>query len=100
MNGPSSDSTLRPRLLSIAYRMTGSRTDAEDLVQETLLRVHLAGRREQIESVEAYATTVLTRLTVDHLRSARVRREAYVGPWLPEPVPDEPGGGIRDGDAE
>jgi RNA polymerase sigma-70 factor (ECF subfamily) len=89
MTEPSTDSTLRSRLLSIAYRMTGSRTDAEDLVQEAMLRVHLAAERQRIESVEAYATTVLTRLAVDHLRSARVRRETYVGPWLPEPVAGE-----------
>jgi RNA polymerase sigma-70 factor (ECF subfamily) len=100
MNEPSTDSTLRPRLLSIAYRMTGSRTDAEDLVQEAMLRVHLAAERQRIESVEAYATTVLTRLAVDHLRSARVRRESYVGPWLPEPVADDPGGRALEGDAE
>jgi RNA polymerase sigma-70 factor (ECF subfamily) len=100
MTEPSTDSTLRSRLLSIAYRMTGSRTDAEDLVQEAMLRVHLAAERQRIESVEAYATTVLTRLAVDHLRSARVRRETYVGPWLPEPVAGEPGGKAREGDAE
>jgi RNA polymerase sigma-70 factor (ECF subfamily) len=80
----------RERLVSIAYRMVGSRSEAEDLVQETLLRVHLASEREQIESVDAYATTVLTRLAIDHLRSARVRRETYVGPWLPEPIDVDP----------
>jgi RNA polymerase sigma-70 factor (ECF subfamily) len=100
MTEPSTDSTLRSRLLSIAYRMTGSRTDAEDLVQEAMLRVHLAAERQRIESVEAYATTVLTRLAVDHLRSARVRRETYVGPWLPEPVAGEPGGKAPEGEAE
>lgn len=83
---------LRPLLLSIAYRMVGSRTDAEDLVQETLLRTVVAQRREHIDSLEAYATTVLTRLAIDHLRSARVRRETYVGPWLPEPVSADPAG--------
>jgi RNA polymerase sigma-70 factor (ECF subfamily) len=83
-------SPARERLVSIAYRMVGSRSEAEDLVQETLLRVHLAGEREHIESVDAYATTVLTRLAIDHLRSARVRRETYVGPWLPEPIDVDP----------
>jgi RNA polymerase sigma-70 factor, ECF subfamily len=87
----------RARLVSIAYRMVGSRTEAEDLVQEALLRVHvaregLAAEGKEIESVDAYATTVLTRLAIDHLRSARVRREAYVGPWLPEPIAVDPAG--------
>ncbi|OWY62925.1 hypothetical protein B7486_55825 [cyanobacterium TDX16] len=82
----------RDRLVAIAYRMVVSRSEAEDLVQEAELRVHLAGEREAIESVDAYATTVLTRLAIDHLRSARVRREAYVGPWLPEPVASDPAG--------
>jgi RNA polymerase sigma-70 factor (ECF subfamily) len=70
--------------------MVGSRTEAEDLVQEALLRVHLAQQREVIENADAYTTTVLTRLAIDHLRSARVRRESYVGPWLPEPVDNDP----------
>jgi RNA polymerase sigma-70 factor, ECF subfamily len=79
----------RPRLLGIAYRMTGSRTDAEDLVQEAIFRVHRAIPGE-VESPAAYLTTVTTRLAIDHLRSARVRRESYVGPWLPEPIHAEP----------
>jgi RNA polymerase sigma-70 factor (ECF subfamily) len=80
----------RARLLAIAYRMVGSRSEAEDLVQEALLRVHLAGERQRIDTPDAYATTVLTRLAIDHLRSARVRRDAYVGPWLPEPIATDP----------
>jgi RNA polymerase sigma-70 factor (ECF subfamily) len=82
----------RERLVSIAYRMVGSRTEAEDLVQETMLRVHVAAEHQQLDSVDAFATTVLTRLAIDHLRSARVRREAYVGPWLPEPIAVDPAG--------
>lgn len=78
----------RPRLLGIAYRMIGSRTDAEDVVQEAMLRVHRAAT--EVESPAAYLTTVTTRLAIDHLRSARVRREAYVGPWLPEPIAADP----------
>jgi RNA polymerase sigma-70 factor (ECF subfamily) len=78
---------LRPLLFSIAYRMVGSVSDAEDLVQEAFLRLH---REEQegadIESPKAFLTTVVTRLSIDHLRSARVRREEYVGEWLPEPL--------------
>lgn len=81
------DVTLRPLLFSIAYRMTGAVTDAEDLVQETYVRVHDAERRgTEIESRRAYACAVVTRLAIDHLRSARVRREEYVGEWLPEPI--------------
>jgi RNA polymerase sigma-70 factor, ECF subfamily len=78
---------LRPLLFSIAYRMTGSVGDAEDIVQEAFLRHHRASEGgEEIESPKAYLSTVTTRLAIDHLRSARVRRESYVGPWLPEPL--------------
>jgi RNA polymerase sigma factor (sigma-70 family) len=85
------DERLRPRLVAIAYRMVGSRSDADDLAQEALLRTHIASESAArdgapIQSAEAYATTVVTRLSIDHLRSARVRRETYVGPWLPEPL--------------
>ena len=78
---------LRPAVFAIAYRMLGSVSEAEDVVQETLLRVHGAieeGR--QIESPRAYAATIATRLAIDALRSARARRETYVGEWLPEPL--------------
>jgi RNA polymerase sigma-70 factor (ECF subfamily) len=78
---------LRPLMFSIAYRMLGSVTEAEDVVQDAFLRMHQqtsAGTR--LESPEAFATTVTTRLAIDALRSARRRRERYVGPWLPEPL--------------
>jgi RNA polymerase sigma-70 factor, ECF subfamily len=75
----------RPYLLSLAYRMLGSMADAEDMVQETYLRWTQADAAE-IRSPRAFLTTVLTRLTINYLESARVRREQYVGPWLPEPV--------------
>jgi RNA polymerase sigma-70 factor (ECF subfamily) len=75
----------RPLLFSIAYRMLGSVMDAEDAVQETYLRWQGA-EREQIARPKAFLTTVLTRLCIDQLRSARVQREEYVGPWLPEPL--------------
>lgn len=78
---------LRPLMFSIAYRMLGSVTEAEDVVQDAFLRLHRSMRDGvRIESPEAYATTVTTRLAIDSLRSARVRRERYVGPWLPEPL--------------
>jgi RNA polymerase sigma-70 factor (ECF subfamily) len=78
---------LRPVAFAISYRMLGSVAEAEDVVQEALLRLHDALERdERIESPRAYLATVATRLAIDQLRSARVRREAYVGEWLPEPL--------------
>jgi RNA polymerase sigma-70 factor (ECF subfamily) len=78
---------LRPLLFSIAYRMLGSVSEAEDIVQEALLRFHrAAGEEVEIDSPKAYLSAVATRLSIDHLRSARVRRERYVGQWLPEPL--------------
>ena len=75
---------LRPSAFAIAYRMLGSVAEAEDVVQEALLRLHTALERgERIESPRAYLATVTTRLSIDVLRSARVRRESYVGEWLP-----------------
>jgi RNA polymerase sigma-70 factor, ECF subfamily len=74
---------LRPLLFSIAYRMVGSVGEAEDLVQEAFVRFHREG---EVDAPKAFLTTVVTRLAIDHLRSARVRREAYVGAWLPEPI--------------
>ncbi len=78
---------LRPVAFSIAYRMLGSVSEAEDVVQEALLRVHqtLDGG-ERIASPRAYVSTVTTRLAINELRSARARREHYVGEWLPEPI--------------
>src|SRR6185437_9643772 len=75
----------RPLLFSIAYRMLGSATDAEDLVQDAYLRYRSAPAAE-IHSSKSYLTTVVTRLALDQLKSARVRRERYVGVWLPEPL--------------
>jgi RNA polymerase sigma-70 factor (ECF subfamily) len=78
---------LRPSAFAIAYRMLGSVSEAEDVVQEGFLRLHRAGASgERIESPRAYLSTVVSRLALDHLRSARVRRETYVGEWLPEPL--------------
>lgn len=78
---------LRPLLFSIAYRMLGSVSDAEDVVQDAYLRYHGAvANGTQIESPKSYLSAVTTRLAIDLLRSARVRRETYVGQWLPEPL--------------
>jgi RNA polymerase sigma-70 factor (TIGR02957 family) len=78
---------LRPGAFAIAYRMLGTVSEAEDLVQEALLRFHRAeAEGERIESPRAYVSTVVTRLGIDQLRSARRRRETYVGEWLPEPL--------------
>jgi RNA polymerase sigma-70 factor (TIGR02957 family) len=78
---------LRPVSFAIAYRMLGSVSEAEDVVQEALLRVHEAlDAGERIASPHAFAATVTTRLAINELRSARARRERYVGEWLPEPI--------------
>lgn len=78
---------LRPVSFAIAYRMLGSVSEAEDVVQEALLRVHGALEAgEEVESPRAYVSTVTTRLAINELRSARARRERYVGDWLPEPI--------------
>jgi RNA polymerase sigma-70 factor (ECF subfamily) len=75
----------RPRLLRLAYSELGDLSEAEDVVQEAWLRLERTGA-EKIDNLDAWLTTVVGRLALDTLRSARVRREAYVGPWLPEPV--------------
>ena len=80
----------RPRLTGLAYRMLGTVSDAEDVVQETWLR----WQRQPVDTIErpeAWLTTVTTRISLDHLRAARRRRESYVGPWLPEPLVSDPG---------
>ena len=74
---------LRPYLFSLAYRMLGSAADAEDVVQDAFIRWQ---RADGVANSKAYLSKVVTRLCIDHLRSARVRRESYVGPWLPEPL--------------
>jgi RNA polymerase sigma-70 factor (ECF subfamily) len=77
----------RGRLLGLAYRMLGSRADAEDAVQDAWLR-WAAADRAAITNPEAYLVTIVTRLCLDRLKSARANREIYVGPWLPEPIAD------------
>ena len=75
----------RPLLFSIAYRMTGSASEAEDIVQDSYLR-YQATEPGEIRSLKSYLSTIVTRLSLDHLKSARVQREQYIGPWLPEPL--------------
>lgn len=77
----------RALLFSLAYRMLGTRADAEDVVQDAYLR-WMAALEKEIRSPKAYLTTVVARLALDSLRSARRKREVYVGPWLPEPLVD------------
>lgn len=77
--------TERPRLFSIAYRMLGSASDAEDVLQDAWLRLSRTDQ-SSIRSLRALATTIVTRLCLDRLKSARSKREEYIGPWLPEPV--------------
>src|SRR5436190_23886269 len=78
---------LRPAMLALAYRITGSRADAEDIVQDAFLRLHNAELTETVRSLKAYMTTITARLSLNRLRDASVRRETYVGEWLPEPWP-------------
>jgi RNA polymerase sigma-70 factor (ECF subfamily) len=81
---------LRPRLVRVAYRMLGSMADAEDVVQEAFIR-WMAADRASVDQPEAYLRRTVARLSLDVLKSARRRREAYVGPWLPEPVVEDSG---------
>jgi RNA polymerase sigma-70 factor (ECF subfamily) len=95
---------LRPVSFGIAYRMLGSVSEAEDVVQEALLRVHKALEAgEEIASPRAFVATVTTRLAINEFRSARVRRERYVGEWLPEPIitdgRDDPAGHAETADS-
>src|SRR5215472_7385051 len=87
----------RVLLFSIAYRMTGSASEAEDLVQETYLR-YQASECAEIVSVKAFLTTIITRLALNYLKSARLVREQYLGTWLPEPIltSDESGFPLED----
>jgi RNA polymerase sigma-70 factor (ECF subfamily) len=86
---------VRSRLFGLSYRMLGSRADAEDIVQETYVRWHQTNRGA-VENAEAWLVTAATRLAIDRLRRLKIERDAYVGPWLPEPIvsdtsmPDKP----------
>src|SRR5438105_1431366 len=76
----------RPRLFSIAYRLLGSASEAEDVLQDAYLRLASAPPTEPVRDERAYLSTLVSRLCLDRLKSARWRREVYVGPWLPEPL--------------
>jgi RNA polymerase sigma-70 factor, ECF subfamily len=91
MNADSELEALRRHGFAIAYRMLGSVSEAEDVAQEALLR--LTRREDPIEEPAAWITTVVTRLSINVLKSARIRRESYVGPWLPEPLLEDPAPG-------
>jgi RNA polymerase sigma-70 factor (ECF subfamily) len=95
-NGVSMDkafSELRPQMIGLAYRITGSRAEAEDIVQDAFLRLHDSEPNDPIRSVKAYLATITARLSLNRLRDMRAHRESYVGEWLPEPIlaGDEPG---------
>ena len=77
---------IRPRLLGAAYALLGAWAEAEDVVADTWLRLTAADQRDPVADVEAWAVVAVSRRALDVLRSARVQREAYVGPWLPEPL--------------
>jgi RNA polymerase sigma-70 factor (ECF subfamily) len=85
MGTPATFDAVRPRLFGLAYRMLGSRAEAEDLVQEAYIRWHQTDETA-IRNAEAWLVTTATRLAIDRLRALKVEREAYVGPWLPEPL--------------
>ena len=79
---------LRPRLMRVAYRMLGSVSDAEDAIQEAFIR-WMGVDRQEIREPEAFLRRVVTRLCLDQLKSAKLQRETYIGPWLPDPIVEE-----------
>jgi RNA polymerase sigma-70 factor (ECF subfamily) len=86
----------RPRLVRVAYAITGSYSEAEDAVADCWLRLAAADSVEPVRDVEAWAVVAVSRIALDTLRSARVRREQYTGPWLPEPLVAAPGAATAD----
>src|SRR5215831_3991881 len=77
---------LRPAMFALAYRITGNRADAEEIVQDAFVRLHNTGPKDAVRSFKAYLTTITARLSFNRLRDQRARRETYVGEWLPEPL--------------
>lgn len=88
---------LRPRLVRLAYRMLSSKAEAEDIVQNAWLRWH-GSDRSQVDNPEAFLSRIVTRLCLDEIKSARARRETYVGSWLPEPIIDIAQNGVDEDD--
>jgi RNA polymerase sigma-70 factor (ECF subfamily) len=80
---------LRPAMFALAYRITGNRADAEEIVQDAFVRLHNAGPKDVVRSLKAYLATITARLSLNRLRDQRARRETYVGEWLPEPIMTE-----------
>lgn len=89
---------LRPAMFALAYRITGNRADAEEIVQDAFMRLHSAEPKDAVRSLKAYLTTITARLSLNRLRDQRARRETYVGEWLPEPLPSEGGSDLHDED--
>src|SRR3984893_19339473 len=77
---------LRPAMFALAYRITGNRADAEEIVQDAFVRLHNAASKDAVRSLKAYLATITARLSLNRLRDHRTRREPYVGEWLPEPL--------------
>jgi RNA polymerase sigma-70 factor, ECF subfamily len=86
---------LRPALFALAYRITGNRADAEEIVQDAFVRLHGAAPADPVRSLKAYLATITARLSLNRLRDQRARRETYVGEWLPEPLLTQNEPGVR-----
>jgi len=89
---------LRPAMFALAYRITGNRADAEEIVQDAFVRLHRAEPKEAVRSLKAYLTTITARLSFNRLRDQRARRDTYVGEWLPEPILTEGDSGVHPAD--
>src|SRR4030088_2536336 len=88
-------SELRPAMFARAYRITGNRADAEEIVQDAFVRLHDAAPKDAVRSLKAYLATITARLSLNRLRDQHARRESYIGEWLPEPLLTESEPGIR-----
>lgn len=86
---------LRPAMFALAYRITGNRADAEEIVQDAFMRLHDASPKDAIRSLKAYLAVITARLSLNRLRDSQARRESYVGEWLPEPLLTEGDPGVR-----
>jgi RNA polymerase sigma-70 factor (ECF subfamily) len=86
---------LRPAMFALAYRITGNRADAEEIVQDAFVRLHNDASKDAIRSLKAYLATITARLSLNRLRDQRTRRETYIGEWLPEPLVTEDEPGVR-----